>query len=145
MYQQLAYDIQQALKTVEQAFMFVSLCNITRRPVTGGGEPVVSSSGWVDTNPSDYTPVTGLQAIPCMLAVHGILKTDQTGTLRMPTEYTQKGDRTALLDGWFGDNSTIPILQRDLATIDGVIYEIMAVESDSQHTLTRLGLRFYTK
>ncbi len=144
MYQALAYDLQQALKTVEQAFVFVSLCSITRRP-SSGGQPVVSSSGWVDTNPTDYTTVAGLQNIPCMLAMHSTFRADASATVRTPTEYTEKGDRTVLLDGWFGLTYTNPILQRDLATVDGIVYEIMAVEDDSQHILTRLAVRFYNK
>lgn len=137
MHQGLDFDLGQALREVESDGLFVSLLSIKRRPSTSG-EPTTDTLGQVDTVPADYTAVAGLQNLPCMLAVYR-MKPDMAAVQRLEDRYETLQERHCLIDGYFPG-----ILQRDLATIDGQDYEIMAVEHDSQHTLTRLGVRIFT-
>ncbi len=87
--------------------------------------------------PADYSDVDGMEDIPCMLAVWR-MKPDQAAVQRLEDRFNTLGERHVLLDGYFPD-----ILQMDLAIVDGVTYEIMAVENDSQNILTRLAVRLF--
>jgi hypothetical protein len=132
MYQGLAFDLQQTLRIWEQDQLDISLCTITRRP----SPPVTDALGQVDMTVAAYTTVL-LSNIACQLGVWR-LKPDLAAVTRMEDRYDTLTERHCLLDGYFPQ-----ILQRDLATVDGIVYEIMAVESDSQHILTRLALRTF--
>lgn len=147
MHQGLDFDLKQALTSVEDAGLFVSLCSIKRRPISAG-EPVVDPLGQVDTVPGDYVPVAGLQNIRAMLAVNR-MKPDLAAVNRLEDRYDTLAERHCLLDGYFPDGGVFPndptaIFQRDLAVIDGGTYEIMAVEPVSQRTFTRLAVRSFT-
>jgi hypothetical protein len=135
MFQGLAYDLTEALHLVEEDGLFVSLCTITRRP----SPDTVDASGQADQRPSNYPPLAGHVNIACMLSVWR-MKPDMAAVVRLADRYDTLAERHCLLDGYFP-----LILQRDLATIDGTLYEIYAVESDSQRTFTRLALRSFTQ
>jgi hypothetical protein len=139
LYQGLQFDLAEPILAVAAAGLFVSVASFTRRPASAG-EPVVDASGWVDTVPADYTPVTGLQSIPCMLAVYSEYKPNIAGAERTDMQYNTLSWRHLLLNGYYP-----AILQTDLVTVDGLVYEIMSgAEHDSQHTMTRLAIRQYT-
>jgi hypothetical protein len=131
MTQGIGFDLQQTLRSVEAAGLFVSLCSISRRPTP----PTVDAGGWPSYS-SDYAPVTGLQSIPCMKAVESPARPDKYGVTRGAQQFQVQADFHVLLDGYFP-----AILQRDLAVIDGSTYEIQAVEADSQKVFTRLEVR----
>ncbi len=131
MHQGLDYDFAQTLALVEQAGLFVSLCTIGRRPQP----PVVNARGKVDMSRNQYTAL--LTSIPCQLSVWR-MKPDQAAVVRLEDRFDTLAERHCLLDGYFPQ-----ILQRDIATVDGVDYEIMSAESDSQKILTRLAVRLY--
>lgn len=133
MYQGLAFDLQQTLRIWEEDQLDISLCTISRRPQP----PVVNARGKVDMSRNQYVDVAGLTNIKCQLGVWR-MKPDQAAVSRLEDRFNTLAERHALLDGYFPQ-----ILQRDLATIDGTDYEIMAVESDSQKILTRLALRTF--
>lgn len=133
MNQSLIFDLQETLDTVATMGLFVSKCTITRRanpPSTDGG-------GW-----PDYTYSTAVHtAVPCMKAVEAQAKPDKYGVTRTQINFQEVAYYHVLLDGSFMD-----ILQRDLATVtdaDGTttVYEVLAVEGDSQGVMTRLGVR----
>lgn len=133
MYQGLGYDLQQTLRIWEQDQLDISLCTISRRPQP----PVVNARGKVDMSRNQYVNVNALVNIACQLSVWR-LKPDLAAVSRLEDRFDTLAERHALLDGYYPQ-----ILQRDLATIDGTDYEIMAVETDSQHVLTRLALRTF--
>lgn len=137
MHQALDYDLTQALHIVEQDGLFTSLCTIKARP----GDPQQSGDtrGWPDMTPGDYTVRPGMQNIACMLSVWR-MKPDMAAVERLEDRMNVLAERHLLLDGYFTG-----IFQRDLATVDGTDYEIMAVEHDSQNTFTRLAVRIFAR
>ena len=106
-------------------------CTIKQR--TGA----VSALGQV--NMQGYTPIVGLENIPCMFAIQRPFMPNQGATARTPEQFDTQTQFHILLNGYYPQ-----ILQQNLANVDGVDYEIMAVESDSQQQMTRLGCRVYT-
>jgi len=132
--QSLIFDLQETIDTVATMGLFVSLCTIQRRP----NPPAVDASGW-PTYTSDYTNVAGLVNIPCMDAVEATAKPDKYGVARTPVEFQTMAYYHILLNGYYP-----AILQRDVAIVDGTTYMIEAVESDSQHVMTRLAVRRWT-
>jgi hypothetical protein len=113
----------------------ISLCSISRRP----NPPTVDAGGWPDYtgDASGYQPVAALQNIPCQLSIWR-MKPDIAAVTRSQDRFDTLAERHALLNaGYTG------ILQRDICTIDGVVYEIMSVEQPSQTGQTRLALRMY--
>lgn len=114
-----------------------SFCTILVRAASGG-LPVTDAMGQVDTSIPDYTILPGHQNIPCQLAVNK-LRPDEGGVVRRPEQYDTMGMRALELNGYYP-----LILQQHLAQVDGVPYEVMAVEPDSQKQITRLAVRLYT-
>lgn len=132
MLQTITPDLQQVLTAVRQADLFSSLCSISQ-PTGAFG-----ASGAPVPPPSGYTPTPGLQNIPCMNAPISEARIQAT-EVRQLAEVLSLNIRHVLLDGYF------PTIQtNDLASVDGVSYTIMGVESDSQKTMTRLHLRTAT-
>jgi hypothetical protein len=128
MNQSLTFDLNETLQTVADLGLFVSLCIITRR----ANPPTVDAGGWPDYSYS----TTVHSSIPCMFAVEAQAKPDKYGVARTQINFQEVAYYHVLLNGSFMD-----ILQRDLATVDGTVYEVMAVEGDSQGVMTRLGVR----
>ena len=140
MHQGLDFDLGAVLTAVEQAGLFVSLASFLRQPVVAG-EPKTDSLGWVDQVPADFTPVSGMQNIPCMLAVYSSYKPNIAGVARLPEGYDILALRHLLLDGYFTN-----IQRSDLVTVDGVVYQVQSgAEWDSQHVMTRLAVRIFSK
>jgi hypothetical protein len=127
MYQGFADNYPQLVTEVIAAGLDVSLCTIQQSVVAqdADGAP-------------QYTPptnVAGLINIPCMNAP---LSADavQATEVRDLEEIQSKGLRHVLLMGYY------PQITADLwALVDGVTYDIMGVESDSQTSQTRLKLQ----
>lgn len=138
MNQSLSYEYTQVMPQVVQVGLLVSLCTIQQRATTGT-EPVTNSVGQVDLSGADYTNVPGLMNIPCMLAVLRPFRADITAVVRRPEQWDTLADKLVTLNGYYP-----AILQRHLAVVDGITYEIMAVESDSQQQVTRLAVRLYS-
>ena len=130
MNQSIALDLAATTAAVAAAGLYSSLCSIqspNNSPDTVGQSDLV-----------DWSNVSGLTNIPCMLAPHSP-GTPPQGDKR----YTAQDTATStefhlLLDGWFPG-----ILQTQRALVDGTPYEIMSVEADSQKTMTRLAVRRY--
>ncbi len=137
MHQGIDVDLTQTLHSVEDAGLLISLCTILARP--GDAADSLDNTGYPDMQQSDFTPRAGLINIKCMLGVWR-MKPDMAAVTRLEDRFDTLAERHCLLDGYFTG-----ILQRDLATIDGNTYEIMAVESDSQKTFTRLAVRLFSR
>lgn len=137
MNQGLIYELDSVMPAVAQTGLQPSMCTIFVR-AQSAGLPVVDAMGQVDTANGDYTILPGHQNIPCQLAVNK-LRPDETGVIRRPEQYDTSGQRSLELNDYYP-----LILQQHLAQVDGVIYEVMAVENDSQKQVTRLGVRLYS-
>jgi hypothetical protein len=133
MNQSLTYEFGQVIPIVEQADLFVSLCTIQAR--TGA----VSVTGQPDL--TDWVNIVGLVNIPCRKAIQRPYNPNQQATVRTPQQFDTQTQFHVLLDGYFPQ-----IIQANQAVVDGVPYEIMAVESDSENSvMTRLALRVWTQ
>jgi len=130
-YQGIAYDVKQSMKEATSSGVFVSLCTIQQPDGTFG--PSGQPSG-------NYTPVTGLSNIPCMVAVDGSI---QATEIKAVQEIMSKGLRHVTLNGFY---PTIVSGQRNgwRAVIDGVTYDLIGAEPDSQSTQTRLKVQLVT-
>ncbi len=135
--QSLTTAIARVMPLVRQTGLQSSLCTIFVR-AQSAGLPVVDAMGQVDTANGDYTILAGHSNIACQLAVNK-LRPDEGGVIRRPEQYDTSGQRTLELNGYYP-----LILQQHLAQVDGTVYEVMAVEPDSQKQITRLGVRLYT-
>jgi hypothetical protein len=137
MNQSLAYEFTQVVPQVVATGVQVSLCTIFVR-AQNAGLPVVDAMGQVDTANGDYTVLPGHSNIACQLAVNK-MRPDEGGVIRRPEQYDTSGQRTLELNGYYP-----LIIQQHLAQVDGTVYEVMAVESDSQKQITRLAVRLYS-
>ncbi len=111
--------------------LFVSTCSI-QRP---------SGNLTADGTPDGlYVAIAGLQNISCMNAPESNLRitADETKTTE---QIDAENSNHVLLSGYY------PILEQNTqfqAVVDGVTYQIMGVESDSQRQMTRLKLMIAT-
>src|ERR1700674_4674334 len=131
--QTLAYAVGRVMTSVAYTGLQKSLCTILQRGSIGG-EPKTNAMGQVDLAQADYTTI--LQNIPCQIAVLRPFRPDISATVRKAEEIDTINDKAIELNGYYPQ-----ILQQHLAVVDGVTYEIFAVESDSQKQVTRLAAR----
>lgn len=111
--------------------LFNSLCTIKQRTNT------VSALG--QTNMLGYEPIADLTDIACRFAPQSPGAPPQGDTTRMQQQFDTRSLFHVLLDGYFPE-----IEQQYLANLNGVDYEIMSVEADSNFEMTRLAVRIYT-
>lgn len=130
-------DLASAIQAVTTAGLMVSICNIWSRPTNMDGSPVVDSAGQVDL--TNLVPVAGLQGLPCMDSVQSPFRPNQGATIREPQQFDTLAEQHVLLNGYYP-----AILQQYIAEVDGGYLEVMAVEHDSQFTMTRLAVRAYS-
>lgn len=131
----LSYEIAQVMTEAAATGLFVSLCTISQPDV---------NPGYGGAQTGNYTNVTGLVNIPCMDAPPSPASLTAT-EVKALQEIMSKGIRHLLLNGYYPETSPdgqIPTSWR--ATVDGVIYDVLGVEHDSQNTQTRLHLQIVT-
>lgn len=126
--------IQNAIKNVmPQAIatgLLSSLCTI-QQPAgtyTPGGSPT-----------GDYTNVSGLVNIQCMDSVPSVLSIQATETKAL-NDIMSAGYRHVFLNGYY------PAIIANVkngwrAVVDGIAYDLLGAEPDSQETQTRLHLQ----
>jgi hypothetical protein len=129
-------EVQQVMPLAVGAGTFVSLCTIQKQTGAklGAGQP----------DPTAYANVAGLVNIPCMDAVPSTARVQATEVKEL-TDILSKGLRHVLLNGYYPESTPdgqIPSNWR--AIVDGVIYDILGVEHDSQNQQTRLMLQLVT-
>ncbi len=115
--------------------LFISLCTIS--------EPANSDTGAPD---GSYTDVSGLVGIVCMDAPEGLGSGLSANEAKAAAEIESMAMRHVLLDRYYSELSP-STNWGDVgwrATVDGVIYDLMGAEADSQQTQTRLLLRKVT-
>lgn len=110
--------------------LFVSLASFSSPPTMQG--PTGNPTG-------SYVAVAGLQSIPCMDApmIEGGSSSDETKAL---SEIEAKRTRHILLNTYYAQVSTAAGRGWQV-TVDGVLYDLLGGESDSQRTQTRCSLQ----
>lgn len=135
MYQLQTYDVTAVMPAALDSGLFVSLVTIqqptgqqtsTGAPLLSGGD---SGDGWNN--------VAGMIDIPAMNApqTESRISADQKKELAMVEAYQL---RHMLLGGYY------PAIEENgnwRAVVDGVAYDVLGVESDSQSQMTRLRLQ----
>jgi hypothetical protein len=134
MNQSLLGELAAVMPAATQTGLFSSL--VTFKDISA----TVNSTGQVDM--TNLVPVAGLANISCQLSAAMLLRPDAAGGGRGPEDFFQKSLRHLLLNGYYPT-----IMQRYIAVVDGVNYEILpgAIEHDSQKQQTRLSVRLYLK
>ena len=133
MNQSLTTDLLLVTQSVFNSGLLISQCTIQQR--TGA----VNSYGQPDL--SNWTDVSGLVNLQCMLSVQRITNPDMYGTVRTPADFEVRRDRHLYLNGYYPQ-----IQAQNSAVVDGTRYEIMTeAECDSQHQTTRLAVRTWTQ
>lgn len=130
MNQSLTFDLTDTLRAVEASGLFTSLCSLF--------EPSQAVDGLGQVDLSNYTPIAGLVNIPCMRAPLSTGERLTATERKTQTEIAEEQGFHVLLDGYYPT-----ILQRYLALIDGDPFDVVGVEWDSQHVMTRMHVRRY--
>jgi hypothetical protein len=125
--------IPNVMKRAVASGLFVSLASFFAPDLIQGptGNPV-----------GTFTPVTGLQGIPCMDAPQSDIRVS-SDEVRSVTDIQAGRYRHVLLNGYYpAVIAGWPLGWR--VTIDGVIWDLAGAECDSQRTQTRLKLQLIT-
>lgn len=129
--------IQTAIAAVMPAALatglFVSLCTI-QAPDTNP-----NPDGTANNN---FAPIAGLINIPCMDAPQSVERIQAT-EVKDVAEILAKGMRHVLLGRWFVD-ATNWAGKGYQAVVDGITYDLLGAENDSQSTQTRIDLQLST-
>jgi hypothetical protein len=133
MYQGLSYEIAQVMPEAVSTGRFVSLCTFSKPPANAitpdGGQAPLSS----------YTPVSGLVNIPCMDAVESSIQATEIKGLQ---DILSKGLRHMLLNGYYPESTPDGQIPTSwIANVDGIVYDVIGVEHDSQNQQTRVKLQ----
>ena len=131
-------ELPRVMKAVIGVGLDTSLCTmqVPSSALTDSGFPVTvpDASAWVD--------VVGLVDIPCQVAPNSVLRVQAT-TVKTIAEQEALNSSHVLLYGYYPAVETV-WRNGGRAVINGDIYphdDILGVESDSQHTQTRMALR----
>lgn len=132
MYQGTGYDQPKIIKNAQR--WFASLCSINA--------PDTTLVNGVRTG--TFTPVTGLQNIPCMnapISAGGIQATE----VKALQEIESVSIREVLLNGYYAQLDGLNWGEVGWqAVVDSLTYDILGAERDSQKVITRLKLRLVT-
>lgn len=122
--------LDDARQAVEDAGLCSSLCTIKNK------SGALDSAGQPDLTNASATPVTGMVDIACMASPEVLQRPDITDERKGILDTLARMTRHVLLNGHYP-----AITQAQVATIDGVDYDIMSAESDSQAITTRLAVQ----
>lgn len=135
MLQTIDYAVSQIMPQAQLAGTFVSLATFQSPDLTQPRGPTGNLSGL-------YSDVSGLESIPCMDAPPSLARIQAT-EVKDVAEIMSKGLRTVLLNkcftdapNWSGDGYRV--------TVDGILYDLLGAENDSQATQTRCNLQLVT-
>jgi hypothetical protein len=130
MLQTLAYPLSQLMPQAQLAGTFDSLATF-QSPDAGQG-PTGNPVG-------TFTNVAGLVNIPCMDAPPSILRVQAT-EVKAVSEIMSKGMRHMLLNKCFLDAPNWSG-KGYRAVVDGIVYDLLGAENDSQNIQTRVDLQ----
>lgn len=133
MLQTMQFALSNVMSQVGLSGVFDSLCTISAPDPAQGptGNPV-----------GTYSPVTGLIDIPCMDSPPSIARLQAT-EVKAVAEVMSSGLRHMLLDRNFPDAPNWSG-RGYRATVDGVVYDLLGAENDSQNVQTRVDLQLVT-
>jgi len=122
--------ISQVMPAARATGLFVSRASFTKAPDTQGptGNPT-----------DDWQPVSGMQDLPCMDAPEKLFSPSATEARNM-AEILSESYRHVLMDRYYA-NLVNASENGWRAIIDGVEYDILSTEADSQRTQTRIRLQ----
>jgi hypothetical protein len=132
MNQSLSYEIAQVMPAAIDSGLFVSLTTITKPPTAQG--PTGNPTG-------PYVPVSSdLTDIQCMDAPESVSIKISADETKAEAQILSKGMRHVLLSRCFIASKTWAGLGYR-AVVDGVEYDLLGAENDSQDTQTRIDLQ----
>jgi hypothetical protein len=129
--QSLTYEFEGVIPAVQETLPANGLCTIKAR------SGVVSSLGQVSMQ--NYVPIASLTDLECTIAAQQPSAPNQGDVVRTPIQFDTKTLYHILIYGYYPQ-----IIQANLANVNGIDYQIMAVESDSQSQMTRLAARVWS-
>lgn len=125
-------EIQQVMPIALDTGLFISLCTIQAPDLTLGASGAPSGT---------YADVAGLVNLPCMSAPPSLARL-AAGEAKSAGDIESRGLRHVLLNGYYADlapeQNWGAVGWR--AIVDGITYDLLGAESDSQRTQTRLEL-----
>ena len=132
MNQGLEGSLAAVMPAVLESGLMTSLCTITVPP------HVFDAGGAPDPN-APYVPLAGHENIPCTAPPLTTGDSTSPTELKSMAEILSKNLLHVLLGGWY------PAILCDYrAVIDGNVYDVVNVESDSQKRSTRLAVQAVT-
>lgn len=132
MNQEMALGIADVMPAVRASGLLVSLCTITV-------PPGVSDNGGAPDPNAPYTNLPGHIDLPCISSPLVAGDFPALEEVKSMTEILTKNMRHVLLDSYYPDIETI-----HRAVVDGVEYDIITSEADSQSQMTRLAVQKVT-
>lgn len=132
MNQSTVMDLDAIMPAVRATGLLVSLCTITV-------PPQVFDAGGAPDPTAPYVDLAGHIDIPCMCAPINTGDNVSPSEVKSMQEIMAIADRHVLLDDYYP-----AIIEDYRAVIDGVVYDVTEVESDSQAKMTRMAVRLAT-
>ena len=128
----LAAEMQEVMPIAVSFQTFVSLCTV-QQP-----DGLLNPDG---TPSNVFLNVAGLVNIQCMDSVPSVARLQATEVKDLQ-EIMSKGLRHMLLNGYYPQSTPSGQIPTDWrAIVDGITYDILGVEHDSQNQMTRLELQ----
>ena len=139
MLQGMQYALARLMPEIQLAGTFASLGTLTAPPTTLG--PTGNPTG-------PFTPVSGVVDIPCMDAPPSMARLQAT-EVKAVAEVMSKGLRHVLLNKCFPGAPATPTQPGWSGlgyrfVVDGIVYDLLGAENDSQGIMTRLDLQLVT-
>lgn len=135
--QNLLYEINAVMPAALNTELFVSLCTIQ------SPDAVINPDGTTTgTGSNTFSDVAGLVNIPCMDSVPSVMRVQATEVKDLE-EIMSKAYRHVLLNDFYEVLNTAAGLGWR-AIVDGVTYDLLGGEPDSQGQMTRLELQLVT-
>ena len=136
MYQGITLDVNAVMPAANDTGLLISLCTVQAPDETYGSTGAPSGT---------YANVVGLVDIPCKNSP--ISSSSVTsGEIKNPAYIASKAQRKIVLDGYYsllGDGRNWGEIGWR-AIVDGITYDILGAESDSQDTQTQLKVQLVT-
>ncbi len=134
MNQSLLYEINAVMPEAINTGLFISLCTFQ------APDGLVNPDG---TASNGYADVDGLVNIPCMDSVPSIARVQATEVKDLE-EIMSKAYRHVLLNDYYPTIAIGGVGNGWRAIVDGVTYDLLGAENDSQNQQTRIELELVT-
>ena len=132
-------DLARVMPAMVESQLFTSLCTIVVPPEVfdagGAPDPTATWYPYLDID----SPAISYEDIPCMAPPQAIGDTVQPTEVKELIEIMARRPLNVLLAGYYP-----AIIPDHRAVVDGVTYDILGVEHDSQYRMTRLAVQLAT-